>query len=102
MSFNLLKFGINIQKPRKNVEITENKEKPVLFPNCVKEKKMILKIKQQIKNLKTSEDIEKLKEKKLTILLEKLSTAKEALYEKLNLVTQNDLDPLCSFKEIQK
>jgi hypothetical protein len=107
MSFNLLKFGINIKKPK----IDNNKDKEVestqlvkpMFPNCIMEKKTILKIKKKIEDLKNSDDIEKLKERKLKILLDKLNTAKQDLFEKLSINTQNDtIEPLCSFKEIQK
>jgi hypothetical protein len=106
MSFNLLKFGINFKKPKnednKDKPTTGDKNKPVLFPDCTNEKKLILKIKLKIEELKQSGDIEKLKEKKLEMLLEKLNTAKEDLIEKLNILTQDEIDPLCSFKEIQK
>jgi hypothetical protein len=105
MSFNLLKFGINVKTP-KNIDKPSTNEKhkgdKIVFPNCTKKKRIILLIKRKIKNLKQSADLEKLKEKKLTILLDKLATARQALMEKLNIITQDEIDPLCSFEEIQK
>jgi hypothetical protein len=107
MSFNVLKFGINIKKPAIKLDEDKtkednNKEKTVLFPNCTQEKKAILIIRKKIQELKLSNDIEKLKEKKLAILLDKLNTGKQELFEKLNINTQDEVDPLCSFKEIQR
>lgn len=107
MSFNLLKFGLNIKKsvPKMPVEEEEsNINKSIIFPNCSKLKKNLLLIKKKINLVENEKISDKLKDKKLEDLFENLKTAKDALYEKLNLNSPQieDLDPLCSFEEIQK
>jgi hypothetical protein len=117
MSFNLLRFGTQIVKKDKKVNLEEkfsNDSKdskdlndsiiPTSFPNCIKLKKQINLYKKQVKLLEKQEISEKLKMKKFEILLEKLKIAKEALNEKLNLNSPqiDEVDPLCSFEEIQK
>jgi hypothetical protein len=107
MSFNLLKFGLNIKKtvPKKPVEEDEAiQNKSIIFPDCSKLKKNLLLIKKKITSVENEKISDKLKDKKLEDLFEKLKTAKEALYEKLNLNSPQieDLDPLCSFEEMQK
>jgi hypothetical protein len=107
MSFNLLKFGLNIKKsvPKMPVEEEEsNLNKSIIFPDCSKLKKNLLIIQKKINLVENEKISDKLKDKKLEDLFENLKTAKDALYETLNLNSPqiDDLDPLCSFEEIQK
>jgi hypothetical protein len=104
MSLQFLKFGLNIKN--KQVENNKEEQEQVImtntFPNCVEEKKKILIIKKKIEKLKTSDDIEKLKEKKLQLLVNQLFEMKKELLEKLAINSETEIDPLCSFEEIQK
>ncbi len=109
MSFNFLKFGLNIKtkeinKPNHEEEHLESENKSRIFPDCTKLKTQ-LKIKaKKIKLVQEEQISDKLKAKKLQILREKVKTLKEALNEKLNLNSPNlsEIDPLCSFEEMRK
>jgi hypothetical protein len=108
MSFNFLKFGLNIKKqvPKKPVELEEEVENNIsmMFPDCSQLKKNVLLLKKKINLVENEKISEKLKDKKLEDLLEKLKISKEALHEKLSLNSPQieEIDPLCSFEEIQK
>ena len=109
MSFNILKFGIqNLRKDKKIITQEEVEEKifnsQTFFPDCSSLKHKINILKNKIKRLNKEEMGEKLKLKKFEILTEKLKIAKEAINEKLNLNSPQieEIDPLCSFEEIQK
>ncbi len=110
MSFNLLKFGLNLNKNNKFQQNAQEKieeeitNKSIIFPDCSDLKKQILVLNKKIKITKNENISEKLKDKKLQILNENLATSKQALFDKLNLNSpqSDELDPLCSFMEIQK
>jgi hypothetical protein len=87
----LVKFGYELNKS-------------IIFPDCSKLKKNLLIIQKKINLVENEKISDKLKDKKLEDLFENLKTAKDALYETLNLNSPqiDDLDPLCSFEEIQK
>jgi hypothetical protein len=125
-SFNLLKNGVQFKyKSTSNIKdnsvksklyenednktntITSDVNKDTVFPDCWNEKKKILLIKKKIEKLTSSNESnedDELKDKKIEELKRDLSNAKNELNEKLNLSSQNidDIEPLCSFKEIQK
>jgi hypothetical protein len=108
MSLQFLNFGLNIKNKLKEQEKEKNKEEQEqllisnTFPNCVEDKRKILIIKKKIEKLKTSDDIEKLKEKKLQMLVNQLHDMKKELLEKLAIHSETEIDPLCSFEEVQK
>ena len=110
MSFNLLRFGLNLKKNNKLEEVEQDKNekeienKSVMFPDCSQLKKQLLILKKKVQLVEKEEISEKLKDKKLQMLLEKIKIAKEALNEKLSLNSPQieEIDPLCSFIEIQK
>jgi len=121
MSFFSLTYGININKSNK---IKEDKSKLIqdeseqifqeqheesntnsTFPDCTKIKQLILKLELKIKKLENSKISQKLKDKKMNIIIDKLQKCREALKEKLNLnssLTISEINPLCSFREIRK
>ena len=100
MSLNFLKFGLNINKTVMKEERMEIIVNP--FPNCIEEKKNILLLNKKIKKLRTTNELEKLKEKKLQIYINQLEELEEALNDKLMLNSNIKINPLCSFEEIQK
>ena len=122
MSFFSLTYGINTIKKNKQqsdeilksnqittlVSSTEKPDTPhstSLFPNCAKIKSKIKKLELNIKKLEISKISQKLKDKKLEIIIDKLQKYKEILKEKLNVntsLTISEINPLCSFKETQK
>jgi len=125
MSFNFLRFGLNLNSNKKqlnnnvsskinnkvedeeNLELNLNEEidtKNILYPDCSKIKKNLLIYKKKIKFVENENISEKLKNKKLELLHEKLRIVRETLNEKLNLNSPQieEVDPLCSFEEIQK
>jgi hypothetical protein len=121
MSFFSLTYGINFNKCNKlkeenskiNQSITEpsSEEKQeesttnTTFPNCAKIKLKILKLELKIKKLENSKISQKLKDKKIKLIIDKLQISREALKEKLSLnssLTVSEINPLCSFKEIRK
>lgn len=107
MSFNFLKYGINFKNKAKTKDTIKDEEtKPQqlnTFPDCILAKRKINAIKKKIQTIKMStEDIEKLKEKKIEIWLKKLKANETALLETLNVHSDTDIEPLCSFEEIQK
>jgi hypothetical protein len=104
MSLHFLKFGLNINNKQKETHKEEQEQvlMKATFPNCSEYKKTILKIKRKIELLKKSNDIEKLKEKKLLMLVDLLQEKKQELLNKLAINSETEIDPLCSFEEIQK
>ena len=56
----------------------------------------------KIDKLRKSNEIEKLKEKKLHNYIKQLEDLEEALNDKLMLNCDTKINPLCSFEEIQK
>lgn len=115
MSLNALRFGVNLTENKKkhlkhleekfNEIQKEEKLKNELFPDCSHDKKILLNLENNLEKLKSSnEDISKLKEEKIRILMEKITELKSDLFNKLSIGTKNyvDIDPLCSFKEIKK
>lgn len=75
----------------------------ILFPNCKDIKKRINVLKKKLDAVKNSKNIiEKLKEQKIRIILNKIKVLKEELYEKLKLNASTEVDPLCSFEEIKR
>jgi hypothetical protein len=121
MSFFSLTYGININKSNK---FKEDKSKLVqdeteqiaqeqheesntnsTFPDCTKMKQLILKQELKIKKLENSKISQKLKDKKMSIIIDNLQKCREALKEKLDLnssLTISEINPLCSFREIRK
>ena len=111
-TFNVLSNGLNFKQKQK-MFIEKEKEEKIIeekntiesFPDCINEKKQIKLLKKKISEITKLNDIsEEKKEKKIKELKETLETLKNNLYEKLNLISSSydEINPLVSFKEIQK
>lgn len=108
MSFNILKFGTNTKKISHQVKdeinvINQDTTISSSFPDLKKEKNNVISLKKQIRILEKNKNSE-LKEIKIKSLIEKYESAKENLNILLNLNSPNidEIDPLCSFEEIQQ
>ena len=111
-TFNILSNGLNFNQKKKLFKEKEKEEKELeeknineTFPDYTKEKNQIKKIQKKIIEITKSTNItQEKKEKEIKELKETLKTLKNNLYEKLNLISSSydEINPLVSFKEIQK
>ena len=111
-TFNILSNGLNFNQKKKLFKEKEKEEKQLeekntneTFPDYIKEKNQIKKIQKKIIEITKSTNItQEKKEKEIKELKETLKTLKNNLYEKLNLISSSydEINPLVSFKEIQK
>ena len=111
-TFNVLSNELNFKQKQKKFIEKEKEEKKKKkkntiesFPDCINEKKQIKLLKKKISEISRIKDItEEKKEKKIKEFKELLEKLKNNLYQKLNLTSSSydEINPLVSFKEIQK
>ena len=111
-NFNVLSNGLNFKQKQKRFIEKEKEEKKIeekntteSFPNFIEEKKQIKLLQKKISEISRINDItEEKKEKKIKEFKELLEKLKNNLYQKLNLTSSSydEINPLVSFKEIQK
>jgi hypothetical protein len=107
MSLYSLTYGLKTnRKPLEDNTNTAAKQSPpnIIFPNLTKLKLKLNKQKKKLKLIQKQQISQKLKDKKILLVNTQIKAYSEKLVEELSLHSPQieELDPHCSFEEMQK